>query len=512
MTSVNLRALRVAVLCALLLVPTAAALGLGGATLPTVPTPTHTGSDAAPTPATQANALDPLVGSAPAAPAAPDATPPLAPPVAVAMGDEYIVGFSTTFPVLTIKALGMEVAAVYPDAGFAIVKTARPDILQALAGPLGFNYVERNGITSLDSARWDSAQWDSARWDAAQWDSARWDSATWDSASWDSASWDSARWDAARWDSARWDASRWDGASADPGFGAEWHLGAIHALDAWNVTTAYHAITICVVDSGIDYTHPDISANMKRLSNGKFGYNFVANTNDPMDDGGHGTYMAGIAAATMGNGHGVAGVSQAYVTAAKVLGADGSGTEANLALGIRWCVDSGGAKIIMLALHTEGDNTGVHDAVKYAKSKGALLVAAAGNDGQVCDTCVAYPAAYNEALGIGALATDGTRAGFSNGGKEVSFMAPGVQIPGPFPGNKYVVGSGTSQATAIAAGAAALTWAAKPSMNADNVRDALTKSAKDAGAPGFDNEYGNGLLRLDRAFARMGLGGGDHNS
>src|SRR5438552_593250 len=181
----------------------------------------------------------------------------------------------------------------------------------------------------------------------------------------------------------------------DPGFPNEWQLGAIHALDAWNVTTAYHALTICVVDSGVDYTHPDIAANAKRLPDGSLGHDFVNGDNDPMDDGGHGTYMAGIAAAVMGNGHGVAGVSQANLVAAKVLGPDGAGTEANLALGIRWCVDTGGAKIVMLALHTEKDNSGV--------------------------------------------------------------------------------------------------------------RDALQHSAKDAGAPGFDTSYGNGLLRLDRAFARLGF-------
>lgn len=493
MTFVTSRALRIALLGVVLLVPTSvAALGI---TAPTAPTPLE--------------------------PAALPTTEAAAP----AVFESYMVGYGGSFPSTLLKALGIKVGAVHPDAGFALVETTSPELLQGIAGVLGFNYVVRNGVTTYDGAQWDAAQWDASQWDASQWDSARWDasqwdaaqwdasqwdasqwdSSTWDASRWDSASWDASRWDASRWDASRWDASRWDGKAADPGFSNDWHLGAIHALDAWNVTTAYHAVTICIVDSGVDYTHSDIYANMRKLSDGSFGYDFVNNDKDPMDDGGHGTYMAGIAAATMGNGHGVAGVSQAYVIAAKVLDSTGTGTEANLALAIRWCVDTGGAKIISLSLHTEQDNNGVHDAVKYARSKGSLVLAAAGNSGQVCDACVAYPAAYNEAMGIGASAPDGTRAPFSNGGKQLSFLAPGVSIPGPYPGDQYVVGSGTSQATAVAAGAAALTLAAKPSLSPDQLRDAIMKSAKDAGTAGFDNSYGYGLLRVDKAFARVGV-------
>ncbi|MFA5862854.1 MAG: S8 family serine peptidase [Candidatus Thermoplasmatota archaeon] len=429
--------------------------------------------------------------------------------VTLELSEQDMVGYTGTFPVPFFVALGMRVDAVYPDAGFALVSTRDPSLLQTLGDALpGISFVARNGETRADTARWDTAQWDAAHWDAAQWDSAQWDAATWDSAQWDSAQWDSAQWDSSQWDAAHWDGTRYRDATMDPGFGNDWLLGAMHAPQAWTVTTGYHALTICIVDSGIDATHPDLALNVKRLADGSFGYDFITGTKDGMDDGGHGTVIAGIAAGVLGNGHGITGVSQAYVVSAKVINATGYGTEADLALGIRWCVDTGGAKIITLALHTEQDNPGVHDAVKYAKSKGALLLAASGNDGNVCDKCVRFPAAYKEALGVGASAPDGSRAPFSNGGDELSFLAPGVQIPGPWPGGGYVVGSGTSQATGAAAGAAALVWAAKPSLSADQVRDALQRNAKDAGDSGFDEEYGHGLLRLDRTLRALDLLGG----
>jgi subtilisin family serine protease len=424
--------------------------------------------------------------------------------------EEDMVGFTGDFPVDLMLALNVHVEAVHADAGFALVTTTNPSILHALVDVMpGLVYDVRNGATTSDTAQWDSAQWDGAQWDGAQWDGAQWDAATWDSAQWDSAQWDAAQWDSSQWDSAQWDATHWDGANAtmDPGFGAQWDLGAAHVPDAWNVTMARHTMTICVVDSGVDYRHPDLAANMKPLPNGSFGYDFVNNDNDPMDDGGHGTAMAGIAAAVTGNGHGIAGVSQASLYAVKVLDSTGHGTEANLALGIRNCVDAAGAKIVLLALDMSQDNPGVHDAIKYVHGKGAIVVAASGNAGLVCDSCVSYPAAYAEATAVGASLINGTRANFSNGGKQLDFLAPGVEIPSTWPGGMYRIGSGTSQASAFAAGAAALVWTAKPSLNNDALRDALAKNgAKDVGPViGFDNATGFGDLRLDRSLSRLGV-------
>jgi hypothetical protein len=436
---------------------------------------------------------------------------------ASAAPQQYMVGFSgTTFPASVFTSVGMSVDAVYPSAGFALVTTSSAAQLSSLAGLTpGITYVVSNGPIHADSASWDSSSWDSASWDSSSWDTAQWgsvngSSATWDSSSWDSASWDSSSWDTAQWGTAQWGASQWDGGryaggSMPVGFGNEWQLGAIHAPAAWNVTTAYHALIVCVVDSGVDYTHPVLASNMLPFPNGTYGYDFVNGDNDPMDDAGHGTMMAGIIAAQMTNS-GVTGVSQAYLRAAKVLNATGSGTEANLALAIRWCVDTAGAKIINLSLHISQDNTGVHNAISYAHTKGALVVAAAGNEGNVCGNCVDYPAAYSETMAVGAVMPNGTRAPFSNGGSALTLVAPGVYIPGPLPGDRYGVGSGTSHATAVASGSAALVWAAKPNLNNDGVRQALKQYAKlPAGVTGFTYAYGNGYLRLDRTFSGLGL-------
>lgn len=506
---------KMAMLVAILLL---AAPGVAGAlAVPTTPTlPLATGTSAAPLPTSTSAAAAPspteAAGETLASPVPTTPTPAVeAPAVATALPGslrEYVIGYEGELPTGLITLFGGNVKRVDTKLGFAVVELPTTDVLQALLGmDPSLAYVQSNGAlfqeaSRWDAAQWDAAQWDGAQWDAAQWDAAQWDAARWDAAQWDAAQWDAAQWDAAQWDAARWDGAHWDGSAMDPGFEIQWNLGAIHATDAWGYTSGYHLRTICVADSGIDATHVDLAGNIKRFPDGSFGYDFVNSDNDPSDDGGHGTHVAGIAAATTGNGQGIAGVSQAWLIAAKVLNATGEGTEANLASAIRWCADSG-ANVILLALHAETDNRAVKDAVKYAADRGVLIVAASGNEGRVCKECVAFPAAYEKVLAVGASTPDSSVATFSNGGEKLHLVAPGVSIAGPSPGGRYAVGSGTSQATAVAAGAAALLWGAKTTLKADDVRRLLEESAKDDGTSGFDYTYGDGHLRLDRAFQKM---------
>lgn len=444
----------------------------------------------------------------------------------------YVIGFDGEFPDSFVKAAGARVVGVDKNLGFAVVESTVGAVLEiAVSGHPDITYVEPNGLVRAASATWDAATWDAATWDAAQWDAAQWDAAQWDAASWDAASWDAATWDAAQWDAAQWDAAQWDAAqwdaaqwdaatwdaaqwdaaqwdgtpAADPAFEVQWGLGAMHVPEAWETTTAFHRTTICVVDSGIDPQHSDLARNVKRLSGGSFGYDFVNNDADPTDDGGHGTHVAGIAAAVLGNGHGIAGVSQAYVVAAKVLDSTGTGTDANLARGIAFCADAG-APVILLALHADGPSRAVEDAVKYAQGKGLLLVAASGNAGLACRECVAFPASMKGVLAVGASAPDGSVPDFSNRGSKLSLVAPGVRIPGLFADDRYAIGTGTSQAAANAAGAAALVLAAHPGFTAKETYEALTKTAKDDGTAGFDETYGYGHLRADLAVAYGGGG------
>lgn len=418
----------------------------------------------------------------------------------VAPDVELTIGFEGDFPTAAVEATGADVLAVHADAGFATVSTSDPaSAIRAVMDAGVFRFSEVEGSTGSAAVGSDGTSGDSATWDRATWDRATWDRATWDRATWDAASWDRATWDRATWDAASWDRATWDSTTTeDPGYSEQWSLGAMGADVAWTTTTAYRARTICAVDSGIDAGHTDVGTNVKRAADGSFGRDFVDGDNLPFDSGGHGTHVAGIAAAVAGNGAGVTGVSQAYVIGARVLNSDGSGVESDLALGIRYCADAG-AHIIVMALHMDGPSYAVYEAVQYARGRGLLVIAATGNQAQTCDDCVAYPAAYPGVLGIGASAPDGRVAPFSNQGREVDLLAPGVDIAGPFPGDMYAVMSGTSQAAGNAAGAAALVWAAHPTLTANQVASRLTSTAKDAGPTGWDPVFGFGHIRVDRA-------------
>ncbi|MHB8585340.1 MAG: S8 family serine peptidase [Thermoplasmatota archaeon] len=469
---------------------------------------------------------------------------------------EFVVGYSGPASLVAVSAAGGHVRSVDAKLGFAVVDLtpAQAAALAASGAGAGIAFVQANGLIHATSAQWTASQWSSSSWDASSWDASSWDAATWDSAQWDSAQWSAATWDASTWSASTWDASQWSASqwdasqwsssqwsasqwdssqwsssqwsssqwsssqwsssqwsssqwsgnvTMDPGFPIQWNLGAMHVPDAWQITMGYHAHAVCTVDSGIDPSHPDLAPNVLRAANGSFGWNFIANNASPYDDGGHGTHMAGIIAAVTGNGQGIAGISQSYILAAKVLDRNGTGTEANLARGIQWCTDNG-ANIILLAVESNADPA-IALAIQYAESKNVLIVAASGNEGARCDTCVDYPAAYPGVLSVGASMPDGSIASFSNGGHGLSLVAPGYKIPGTWPGDRYAIGSGTSQAAADAAGAAALVWAAHPSLTAAQVRDVLIESAQ---KPTPDSEankliYGAGYLRLDRALESL---------
>lgn len=408
-----------------------------------------------------------------------------------------------------------ELVAMDSALGIAIVRAAdAPAALALLRGAPGVDFVELDGAVSAagargdlaaaDSTRWDASSWDSARWDAAGWDSARWDSSRWDASGWDSSRWDSARWDSSRWDSSRWDSSRWDGSPLvpDPLLGYQWGLADMNVPDAWATTMGDMERTICVVDSGVDATHPDLRDQMWTAPDGTHGWSFVGDRRDTSDGAGHGTHVAGVAAASIGNGHGTAGVANARIMAVKVLNDQGIGGLGTLAQGIKWCADHG-AHVISLSLSTEQDSRAVRRAVEHAQSKGALLVASAGNRDGATDAPV-YPAAYPGVVGVAALDLSRAPASFSRAGAWVDLAAPGELIAGPLPGEAYALGSGTSQATALVAGAALLVWDHEPELTAAAVAARLAATARDVGAPGFDASTGAGEPDLAAALGAAG--------
>jgi hypothetical protein len=274
----------------------------------------------------------------------------------------------------------------------------------------------------------------------------------------------------------------------------QWGLRKIHAFEAWDITTG-GPITIALLDTGVSSSHPDLQGKLLR------GYDFFNNDDDPSDDEGHGTYTAGVAAATSDNGAGIAGVCWGCkILPVKVLGSRGQGNAATTAAGIRWAVDQG-ARIISMSLGGDQDAQVVRDAVNYAHEHNALIIAASGN-GQREGNVPNYPAAYPSVLAVSATTDTDTVTRFSTIGNFVDISAPGVGLWSTFwsraAGDTYEAANGTSAACPHVAGAAALALTLRPDLSADQLADILMAAADDLGAPGKDIEYGYGRLNVQR--------------
>ena len=183
----------------------------------------------------------------------------------------------------------------------------------------------------------------------------------------------------------------------------QYGLTNIHAPQGWDMSIGSAAVVIAVVDTGVDLTHPDLSPKLVA------GYDFVNGDAVPQDDNGHGTHVAGIAAAQANNGEGVAGVSWgARIMPVKVLSASASGSFADAAAGIIWATDHG-AHIINLSLGGSSYSQVFKDAIDYAYGKGVMLVASSGNNGS---GFVLYPARFANVMSVGATDSNNVRASF----------------------------------------------------------------------------------------------------
>jgi subtilisin len=263
-------------------------------------------------------------------------------------------------------------------------------------------------------------------------------------------------------------------------------------------------VKIAIIDTGIDYTHPDLNDNYKG------GYDFVNNDADPKDDNGHGTHCAGIAAAES-NGLGVIGVApQASLYAVKVLNSRGSGTLSGIILGIEWSVNYN-IQVASMSLGTSTYTQSLKDACDNANVAGLIVVAAAGNEGDGNPDTVeySYPAAYESVIAVGATDRYNVAPYWSNTGPYVELAAPGVGIYSTLPtyrvtlsrsyGYNYGTLSGTSMACPHVTGTVALVIASDPTLTGTQVRDRLTATADDLGNAGKDNVYGYGLVDADEA-------------
>jgi len=304
----------------------------------------------------------------------------------------------------------------------------------------------------------------------------------------------------------------------DPYFPSQWNLPKIEAPAAWDITTGSDKVVIAFVDSGVDLAaHPELKdkiwINTDEIAdngvdddgNGKIddvnGWDFVNWHGEPQDGYGHGTFIASIAAAMTNNSLGMAGVSWgAEIMPIKVLDDQGRGYIHHITGGIAYAADNG-AKIINLSWTLTGSTPSppLQDAVNYAHSKGALVVAAAGD---TFDGSYKYPASLDLVVSVAATNRDDGRPDFSTYNDKVDVVAPGTDILGVYLGSgHYARLTSTHAAAPHVAGLAALIWSVNPTLTPGDVEDIIESTAIDLGEPGRDDDFGYG--RIDASAAVM---------
>lgn len=298
----------------------------------------------------------------------------------------------------------------------------------------------------------------------------------------------------------------------DTRYGEQWALPKVNAPAAWDLTTGGSNVVIGIIDSGISMSatgglnHPDLDASRYLL-----GTDFV-DGGTPRDLNGHGTHVAGIAAAEANNAQGVSGMnwgSDVYIC--RTLDAAGNGSSASFASAVEEIVDfavAAGKKTVINYSGGGAPNNTKRDACKYASDRGMILCAAAGNDN---GGPVIFPAAYSVdfpgVICVGSTTDTDAVSGFSNHGPELNVVAPGSDILSTMP--TYAVGipgtlnydelSGTSMATPLVSGLVALMWTRHPGFTNQRIRDCLQNTAVKLGAGTFDNTWGHGRVNAEAA-------------
>lgn len=276
-------------------------------------------------------------------------------------------------------------------------------------------------------------------------------------------------------------------AASDPYMGSAWHLPKIAAPTAWD-TAQGRGITIAILDSGVLATHADLAANLVP------GWNFVDNNANTADVRGHGTQVAGTAAAITNNGTGVAGVAgAARIMPIRVSDSSGYAYYSTIASGVTWAADNG-ARVANASFAGVYASASVQSAASYLKSKGGLLVVAAGNsnanDGSPVSTTM---------IPVSATDSNDAKASWSSYGSYVAVAAPGVGIWTTHSDGNYTAVSGTSFAAPATAGVIALMMSVQPTLSPAQVESLLYKTALDLGTAGRDIYFGHG--RVDAAAA-----------
>jgi thermitase len=295
----------------------------------------------------------------------------------------------------------------------------------------------------------------------------------------------------------------------DPKWSEQWSLdntgqrggklgSDIRAINAWGRTRGSERVVVAVIDSGVEYTHPDLMNNIwirpARISaytddelgtiDDEYGYNAVDNTGDPMDDNGHGTHCAGIIGAEGNNELGIAGINwKVEIMPLKFISSNGSGTTKDAIECINYVIDRKRAgvnvRIISASWGSTAKSSALGEAIKRAGEEGILFIAAAGNSSADSDRMPHYPAGYDlpNLISVASSDRNDQLSSFSNyGAKSVHIAAPGSEILSTWLGGQYEEHSGTSMATPEVAGVAALVLTMEPKLSVKELRERLLSS------------------------------------
>lgn len=324
---------------------------------------------------------------------------------------------------------------------------------------------------------------------------------------------------------------------SDQLYPSQWHLeqsadADINASAAWDITRGNPGLLVAVLDSGLLQDQPEFSGriytNAGESANGidddgnglvddLHGWDYAEETAngdpDPHDEHGHGSWVTSVFGANADEAFGIVGVDHfATLLPIRVLGADNMGSTADLVAGLYYAVDQG-ADIINLSLINFPKQDVLTDALDYADSRGAILIACAGNGG--ADTAdVQYPGSHPRTISVGATQADDTLAEFSSTGDTVDLVAPGQGILAadheePYEPDVAASVSGCSLATPIVSGIASLMLSIDPSLDRDRILSILADSAVDLGDPGWDRKFGWGRVDAAAALALAASTGGD---
>lgn len=277
----------------------------------------------------------------------------------------------------------------------------------------------------------------------------------------------------------------------DPLYPNQWHLPRVNAPGAWATTTGASSVIVAVLDSGCDPAHPDLAAKYVP------GWNLFDGNADTADVQGHGTAVAGTAAAQGGDGVGVASVAWGPVRIMPIRISDATGYAywSTLAEAVRWAADRG-ARVVN-ASYQCSDSLTVQSAAQYLESKGGVFVASGGNASSALTA--PNPAAV---LTVGATDRADVKTSWSNTGPIIDLVAPGLDVYTTSRGGSWGWWWGTSFSAPTVAGAAALVISARPDLTPAQVRDCIVATARDLGVAGRDDLYGAGLLDVGAAVAR----------